>query len=114
MRAFEDVCIGAYYPPEGQYDDGKQGAQHYMVSLSGYPPKLRGSVDFVDTTGETNTIFRFAATAAVDGALTVHSSGPFDTGQTYTGTWSPSGVTLKNCGSYLSLPSGRVSCVFLD
>ena len=114
VRTFEDICIGAYYPPEGQYNDGKQGAQHYMVSLSGYPPKFRGSVDFVDTTGETNKIFGFTATAAVGGALTIHSVGPFDTGQTYMGTWSSSGVTLKDCGSYLSLPSGRVSSAFLD
>jgi hypothetical protein len=97
---FEDVCIGAYYPPElGQLQDGG-----YTITLNGTPGALRGSVRH----GK-QVVFSFHGRAALNGSLTLVSTGPFRPGHTFTGSWQTIGVQLSGCRSYLTAAR---SCMF--
>jgi hypothetical protein len=112
---FEDACIGAYYPLQsGQYQDGNAGAAPYVLTLSAGPGSLSGSVSPVTSTGEASRpLFSFRGRAAIDGSLTLRSSGPFEPGHTFTGTWQTLSVILGDCGSYLkSAASPKPSCTF--
>jgi hypothetical protein len=112
---FEDVCIGAYYPPQaGQYQDSEPGANGYVLTLSGAPRSLSGSVSQVTASGKTaRRVFSFHGRAAIDGNITLVSSGSSEAGRTLTGTWQTLGVTLAGCGSYLrSAAIPRPSCTF--
>jgi len=104
---FEDACIGAYYPPQtGQYTDGT-GADHYLLTLSGTPGSLRGSIARVSGKAS-RTLFSFRGRAGINGSLALVSKGPFRTGHTFTGTWQTLGAILGNCHSYLQ----SASCTF--
>jgi hypothetical protein len=93
---FEDVCIGAYYPPEtGPYQDGG-----YTLTLNGTPAALRGSVSY----GK-RVVFTLDGRAGLNGGITLAAS----TGHTITGSWQTSGLTLNGCRSYLTRAS---SCTF--
>lgn len=93
---FEDVCIGAYYPPEtGPYQDGG-----YRLTLNGTPAALHGSVSY----GK-RVVFTFYGRAGLNGALTLAAS----TGHPVTGSWQTSELTLKHCRAYLPHAS---SCTF--
>ena len=116
---FEDVCIGAYYPLQtGQYQDGGAdggaGVAHYLLTLSGAPGSLRGSISQIAATGQASPpLFSFRGRAGLDGRLALVSSGPFGTGRTFTGTWQTLGAVLANCGSYLkSAATPEPSCTF--
>lgn len=87
-RQFEDVCIGAYYPLQtGQYLDGGSGAGRYLLTLSGAPGSLSGSVRHITATGNASPpLFSFRGRAGIGGSLVLVSSGPFQTGRTLTGT----------------------------
>jgi hypothetical protein len=109
---FEDACIGAYYPPQtGQYRDDT-GAGPYLLTLSGTPGSLRGSLARIS--GKTSrTVFSFRGRAGINGSLALVSRGPFGTGRTFTGTWQTLGAILDNCRSYLRSPaSPNPSCTF--
>jgi len=110
---FEDVCIGAYYPPQtGQYLDGGTGAGRYLLTLSGTPGSLRGSITRISGKAS-RTLFSFRGRAGINGSLALVSKGPFRTGHTFTGTWQTLGVSLGNCRSYLrSAASPNPSCTF--
>jgi len=116
---FEDVCIGAYYPLQtGQYQDGGAdggaGVAHYVLTLSGAPGSLRGSISRIAATGQAaRPLFSFRGRAGLDGSLALVSSGPFEPGRTFTGTWQTLGAILANCGSYLkSAATPEPSCTF--
>jgi hypothetical protein len=112
---FEEVCIGAYYPlPTGQYQDGAAGAGHYLLTLSGAPGSLSGSISPVTATGKASRpVFSFRGRVGIDGSLALLSSGPFEPGHTFTGTWQTLSVLLGDCGSYLkSAASPKPSCTF--
>jgi hypothetical protein len=105
---FEDACIGAYYPPQtGPYADSGTGAAHYLLTLSGTPGSLRGSIRPVTAAGKASpALFSFHGRAGINGSLDLISTGPFRTGHTFTGTWQTLSVILGNCRSYLrSAPS---------
>jgi hypothetical protein len=105
---FEDVCTGTYYPPQtGQYVDGT-GSGHYLLTLSGLPGSLRGSIARIS--GKTSrTLFSFRGRAGVNGSLALVSTGPFRAGHTFTGTWQTLGLILGSCRSYLQ---SAPSCTF--
>jgi hypothetical protein len=113
---FEDVCIGAYYPLQaGQYQDGTPGSPQYQLTLSGSPGSLSGSLVQVAASGRTlRRVFSFHdGRTAVNGSLSLVSTGPYRPGHTFTGTWQTLGVTLGACGSYLKSPSApHPSCSF--
>jgi hypothetical protein len=102
---FEDVCTGEYYPPQtGRYADGGTGAGYYLLTLSGTPGSLRGSITAAGKASR--TVFSFHGRAGINGSLTLISKGPFGTGRTFKGTWQTSSVILANCRAYLhSAPS---------
>jgi len=105
---FEDVCIGAYYPPQtGQYTDSGTSGGYYLLTLSGAPGSLHGSISPVTAGGKKlRTLFSFHGRAGINGRLDLISTGPFRTGRTFTGIWQTLSVTLGNCRSYLhSAPS---------
>jgi hypothetical protein len=108
---FEDICIGAYYPLQaGQYQDADPGAPGYQLTLSGPPGALRGSISPVTAAGKASPpVFSFRARAGLDGSFTLVSSGSFEPGHTFTGTWQTLTVVLRGCGSYLTSPP---SCTF--
>jgi len=109
---FEDACIGAYYPTQtGQYTDGTS-ADHYLLTLSGTPGSLRGSIARI-TGKASRTLFSFRGRAGIDGSLALVSKGPFRTGHTFTGTWQTLALILGSCGSYLeSAATPHPSCTF--
>jgi len=112
---FEDVCIGAYYPPQtGPYFDGAAGAAPYKLTLSGTPSSLRGSLSRINSAGKvTHTVFSFHGRAQLNGSVALVSKGPSGTGRTFTGTWQTGGVVLANCRSYLqSAAAPKPSCTF--
>lgn len=112
---FEDVCIGAYYPLQaGQYQDSGPGAGGYQLTLSGAPGSLSGSISAVTASGKASRpLFYFRGRAGLNGSLTLLSSGPFEPGHTFTGTWQTLAVLLGDCGSYLkSAASPKPSCTF--
>jgi hypothetical protein len=101
-RQFEDVCIGAYYPLQtGAFQDGAHG---YTVTLNGTPGALRGSVSH----GK-QVVFSFHGRAGINGGLTLVSTGPFEAGHTFTGSWQTLAVQLNNCRAYLK---AAPSCTF--
>jgi hypothetical protein len=108
---FEDVCIGAYYPPQtGPYVDG--GAS--VLTLNGTPGSLTGSVAVTTTRGKApQRLFSFHGRASIGGQLTLVSGGPFENGHTFTGTWGTLDVILSGCASYLrSAAYPHPSCTF--
>jgi hypothetical protein len=116
---FEDVCIGAYYPPQtGQYQDGGSdggaGVAHYLLTLFGAPGSLRGSISQIAAGGQASQpLFSFRGRAGLDGSLALVSSGPFEPGRTFTGTWQTLRAILGNCRSYLkSAATPEPSCTF--
>lgn len=111
---FEDACIGAYYPlTTGQYGE-ITGPHRYVLTLSGTPGSLTGSVSQIAGKGKTlHPLFSFHGRAGIDGSLALVSSGPFQPGRTFTGSWQVLGATLANCDSYLtSAAPPRPSCAF--
>ncbi len=112
---FEDACIGAYYPLQtGQYNDGDPGTRHYLLTLSGAPASLRGSISQVTAAGKAQPrLFSFHGRAGLNGSLALVSSGPFGAGRTFTGTWQTLGLILGHCRSYLkSAATPAPSCTF--
>jgi hypothetical protein len=98
---FEDVCIGAYYPPEGGYPLTDGG---YSITVNGPPGSLHGSVSH----GK-RVVFAFRGQAGLNGSLTLVSRGPFEAGHTFTGSWQSLGVQLNHCRSFLTTAR---SCTF--
>jgi hypothetical protein len=115
-QQFEDVCVGAPYPPSdgGYEDDGPAGTSAYFMNLSGAPAALSGSVGFRSHDGRHTTLFTFSGTAQLDGSLTIKSNAPGHTGGTYTGEWVALNLVIDNCGAFLNLDASgpRVSCRF--
>jgi hypothetical protein len=112
---FEDVCIGAYYPLQaGQYQDGAPGVTQYQLTLSGKPGSPSGSLSLISASGKTlRHVFSFHGRTAVNGSLSLTSTGPYRSGRTFSGTWGTLDVTLASCGSYLtSTATPHPSCTF--
>ena len=115
---FEDACTGQYYPPEaGQYEDGGndggQGVAHYLISLSGPPPALSGTLEFVSADGSAMTVTGLSGTAGIDGSLRLRATGPADAGAVLDGTWATGEMVLDDCAGLLASPSeGAPSCTF--
>jgi hypothetical protein len=112
-RQFEDACIGAYYPlMTGPYGEIGAGADHYVLTLSGAPGSLGGSVSHI--AGKTlQVLFSFRGRAGIGGSLALVSTGPFRPGHTFTGTWQTLAATLTNCDSYLKPAAApKPSCAF--
>lgn len=112
---FEDVCIGAYYPLQaGQYQDGAPGVTQYQLTLSGKPGSPSGSLSLISASGKTlRHVFSFRGRTAVNGSLSLTSTGPYRSGRTFSGTWGTLDVTLASCGSCLkSTATPHPSCTF--
>jgi hypothetical protein len=115
-QQFEDVCVGAAYPPSdgGYEDDGPAGTPEYFINLSGAPAALSGSVGFRSQDGRNTTLLTFSGTAQLDGSLTIKSNAPGHSGGTYTGEWVELNLVIDNCGAFLNLDASGppVSCRF--
>ena len=113
-NSFEDICIGAYWPlTAGTYTNkattpssAGPSAGSYVIDLSvATAAALAGSLRFVPPSGSRDTVFMFTGAMHIDGSLAIRSTGPDDRGQAFSGSWANLGLTLDDCGRFLTMQS---------
>lgn len=118
VNRFEDVCIGAYYPPNsGHYvpAPGSAVATGYSMTFSETVGGVSGTlVKNASGAQEAQAVLAFRGSLGVDGTVSATSQGPADAGQAIKGQWSDSGLTLDNCGVLVGGSANpSASCTFV-